>query len=185
MLENYYNKKIKTLTIPFYFNRKLSNLPIGIKKIIFEENIKKGESSKFNQIVDDLPNSVTHLIFGKKFYQSVDNLPNRMTHLIFGHDFSLTVDNLPNRLTHLTFGLCFNRSVNNLPRTLTHLTFGISFFQIANNLPCGLKEIKIEFYKLKLIKKIPFSCRIIDEYGCEFTTSELNDAEQEDYYPKS
>ena len=39
VLEEYYNEKTKTLTIPYKFNEKLKELPFDTKIIIFKEDI--------------------------------------------------------------------------------------------------------------------------------------------------
>ena len=84
-----------------------------------------------------LPNSLTHLKFGKFFNQPVDKLPNSLINLEFGFEFNQSVDNLPNTLTYLKFGQYFNQPVTYqteisqngksptlLPNSLTHLVFG-------------------------------------------------------------
>ena len=48
MLEEYYNKETDTLSLPHNFNSLLKELPLGTKIIIFEEDIKNGQYSKFN-----------------------------------------------------------------------------------------------------------------------------------------
>ena len=143
MLEKYYNKKTNTLTIPLNFNEELKDLPSDTKIIIFEEDYNKREYSQFNQLVDKLPNNLTHLTFGCYFDKLVNNLPNFLKNLTFGDNFNQKVDNLPNILIYLTFGYCFNEKVDNLP----------------NN----LKQLKIFETPVYYLKKIPFGCRIIDE----------------------
>ena len=81
MLEKYYNKKTNTLTIPLNFNEELKDLPSDTKIIIFEEDYNKREYSQFNQLVDKLPNNLTHLAFGCCFNEKVDNLPNNLKQL--------------------------------------------------------------------------------------------------------
>ena len=120
MLEEYYNIKTKTLTLPCDFNKKLENLPLDTEIIIFEQDYKKEKNSHFDQKVDNLPNTLTHLTFGWGFNQLVDNLPENLTHLTFREDFNQKVDNLPLSLTHLTFGFNFNQNVDNLPSNITH-----------------------------------------------------------------
>ena len=51
--------------------------------------------SKFNQPVDNLPNSIVNLTFGEHFNQSVDNLPNSIVNLTFGKNFDKKIDNIP------------------------------------------------------------------------------------------
>ena len=116
MLEEYYNKKTNTLTIPpnFNFNEELKDLPTDVQIVIFDQD-NSIEFSKFNRIVNNLPSSVTHLIFADCFNQSVDKLPESITHLTFGYHFNQKVDNLPKNLTHLTLGPNFYQLVDNLP----------------------------------------------------------------------
>jgi hypothetical protein len=153
MLEEYYDTETKTLTIPCDIDEELTDLPLNVQIIIFEsdhyceEGIEDCEicggyfTSKFNQRVDNLPNTLTQLTFSHRFNKSVDNLPNNLTHLTFGDDFNQLVDNLPTKLTNLTFGYYFNQSVDNLPTKLTNLTFGFHFNQKVDNLPKSLTHL--------------------------------------------
>jgi hypothetical protein len=116
----------------------------------------------FNQPVNNLPNSITHLTFGVYFNQQVDatrkneiftgapknkivfdgdNLPNSITHLTFGVAFDKPVDKLPNSITHLTLGTNFNQPVNNLPNSITYLRFGYCFDQLFDKLPKSIKKL--------------------------------------------
>ena len=47
--------------------------------------------SLFNQEINNLPNSLTHLTFGSYFNQKINNLPNSLTHLTFGYNFNKKV----------------------------------------------------------------------------------------------
>ena len=144
MLEEYYDLKTKTLTLHFYFNEELKDLPVDVKIIIF------GKLSTFNQKVDNLPNNLTHLTFGSTFNQIVDNLPKNLTHLTFGHYFNQSVDNLPSSLTYLTLGMYFNQKIDNLPNNLTHLTIGHCFSQSIDKLPKSIR--KLGFYSCSKIR---------------------------------
>jgi hypothetical protein len=144
-----YNELTKTLIIYHHYEyKKIGNIPEDTKIIIFDED------SYFNEKVDNLPLSLTHLTFGYSFNKPVDNLPKKLTHLTFGVSFNKSVDYLPKKLTHLTFGWYFNQKVDNLPKKLTHLTFGECFNQKVDNLPESL--ISINFgWKFKNIFSIP------------------------------
>ena len=131
---NYKNDNICNLQfIKSEFNQKINNLPNSLTHLTFGNN--------FNQEVNNLPNSITHLTFGRSFNQDVNNLPNSITHLIFGWNFNQEVNNLSNSITHLTFGYHFNQEVNNLPNSITHLIFGVCFNQEVNNLPNSLTHL--------------------------------------------
>jgi hypothetical protein len=119
----------------------------------------------FNQPVDKLPNSITHLTFGNYFDQPVDKLPNSITHLTFGNYFNQPVDKLPNSIIHLTF--CTNYSYySNIPEHITVIKINYKLYKrdyIMNNFPPHIKEIHLDSSNnLKLINKIPFGCKIFD-----------------------
>ena len=88
-------------------------------------NNLKCRDSKFNELVNNLPQCLTYLTFGRHFNQRVNKLPQGLTHLTFGVRFNQEVNVLPQNLTHLTFCVRFNQEVNVLPQNLTHLTFGL------------------------------------------------------------
>jgi hypothetical protein len=192
MLENYYNVETKTFTIPYDFNKELNSLLTDVQIIIFEQDFTKKEYSQFNKSVDNLPNKITRLAFGRYFNQSVNNLPKNLTHLLFTDCFNQSVNSLPNNLTHLTFGYCFNESVNSLPSTLIEIGFWSHCSKIKNNIPnsieflninfnyddkynksienisSNVKEIRINIEdKANYLKKIPFGSKIIVNLGKE------------------
>ena len=114
------------------FNQKL--IPDILEFLSKHQKIKFGDD--FNQLVDNLPNFLTHLKFGWNFDQPVTYqtessqngksptlLPNSLTHLKFGKDFNQAVDNLPESLTHLELEqFSFNKPLNNLPNSIIKLT---------------------------------------------------------------
>ena len=182
-LNIYYDNKSKTLNIPYFHNEELKEIPKGTQIIIFKENYEKQECSKFNKNINNLPDSITHLTLGFKFNRNIDKLPNSITHLILGESFNKDVDKLPNSITHLVFGGLFNKNINNLPNSIMHLTLGYyfnhkidnlptsiisltighDFDKISDNLPVTLKEIKVvREEQVKLIKKIPVGCRVLE-----------------------
>ena len=172
------------------FNQPVNNLPNSITHLILggifnhpvdisNEDSPTGKSSilpnsitflvlggeDFNQPVDNLPESVTELIFGYRFNQPINNLPNGLKTLKFYEhsNFNQPVDNLPDSLTYLHFGDCFNQSIeflpenlkelylgnyydlpiNNLPSSLIYLNTGHGFNQAINNLPSSLKKVEL------------------------------------------
>jgi FNIP Repeat len=94
--------------------------------------------NKFNQPVDKLPLTLTHLTTGDNFNQPVDKLPLILTHLTTGFYFNQPVDKLPPTLTHLTTGRQFNQPVDKLPSTLTSQLDLISNNQLINFHPLFL-----------------------------------------------
>jgi FNIP Repeat len=56
---------------------------------------------------------------GRDFNQPIDQLPPTLTHLTTSHYFNKPVDQLPPTLTHLTLEQDFNQPVDKLPPKLT------------------------------------------------------------------
>jgi hypothetical protein len=81
----------------------------GIKSSWFSY-FKRLIGRRFNQPVNKLPATLTHLTTGINFNQHVNH-------------FNEPVDALPSTLTHLTTGDCFNQPVDKLPPKLTHLNW--------------------------------------------------------------
>lgn len=93
-LNNYYDSKTKTLRLPHNFNSTLSEttIPVGTERIILNENTFK---SKFNCSLDNLPNSITHLILGFSINQPINKLPDSLIFLSLGWEFCSFIAELP------------------------------------------------------------------------------------------
>ena len=98
--------------------------------------------NKFNQSVDNLPNSIINLTFGSNFNQPVDNLPNSIINLTFGWKFNQPVDNLPNSVINLTFGSDFNQTMKKLPQNLKKIIFQNRNYYLEK-IKCQTKHIEI------------------------------------------
>ena len=136
---DYLPQTLKYLKLGNEFYQHVSILPRHLTYLEFSY------SCIFNDTVDDLPDTLTHLIFGYAFNKSVDKLPATLTHLTFGYNFNQSVDKLPATLTHLTFGHKFNQSIENLPNNITHLSLDDNFTKEIHKLPAKLKELKVAF----------------------------------------
>ncbi len=55
------------------------------------------------------------------FNQPVDNLPLSLTHLTFGFNFNQKLNNLPLSLTHLEVNFMFSHKLDNLPPTIKEI----------------------------------------------------------------
>ncbi len=120
------------------FNDELDYKLLNVyKKIIFSnydldnDLFEKYENNNFQGLENIVSN----------FNQSIDNLPSSITHLTFSHNFNQLVDNLPSSITHLTFGYYFNQTVNNLPRFIEYIKLPISYDKKILNIPKRLKKI--------------------------------------------
>ena len=114
----------------------------------------------------DIPNSVTHLTFGKEFNQELKegDIPNSATDLTFGTCFNqeLKKGDIPNSVTHLTFGHDFNQELNILPSGLKSLNL-CKNNQILSNLPFTLEKLIITNYNKDNYIKLPYGCVIYDK----------------------
>jgi hypothetical protein len=106
--------------------------PINDEMIEEMKNYKKiFFGSNYNQPIDNLPNTITHLIFGYNFNQSLDNLPSSIRSIYFdvNNKFIHPIDKLPEGLVELDLSSCinFNNPVNKLPTSLEILKLGCEF----------------------------------------------------------
>lgn len=130
-------------------------------EIFFEEH------SKFNQSIDNLPNSLEILTLPDDYNLPINNLPYSLKILTLGNNFNNSLDYLPNSITHLMIGRgclkyfnasCkFNQPINDLPNSLIELTFSDeSIFQKKlDNLPNSLKKIRLSGYYTGTIENLP------------------------------
>ena len=98
-LDEYWNKDKYTLSIP-YFITKIDYIPKLTKKIKFLNSLTCNQTSIYNILLPELPNSLIKLSLGTNFDSSIDNIQylNNLTHLIFGYKFNKSVDKLPNSM---------------------------------------------------------------------------------------
>jgi hypothetical protein len=165
-----YNDETKTLTIKYEFPSNISN---EIEKIVFHKY------SLFNKKLDNLPQRITHLTFGKYFNQKIDKLPKNLKYLKIGWYFQNEII-LPKNLKYLEIGWCFkneiilpktlkelsltcnNNLINNIPEHIEKIYIWFSnddkYDKKVENLPLTIKEIVIENEKFKDYIKIPFGC---------------------------
>lgn len=104
-----YKVKEKTMYFSNKFNGSLEpyyKLMHCVKVLIFEEDYKNGNYSKFNQLVTLGP-CLTCVQFGYNFNQQLV-LSRYITHLTFSHNFNVPFD-LSKHIVYLEFGRCFNQ----------------------------------------------------------------------------
>ena len=117
----------------------------------------------FNQVLNkqNLGPYLTHLTLGEGFNQPLDSLPKTLTHLIFSSQstFNQPIDHLPSTLIHLELGMAFNKPIDHLPSTLSYLKLGKNFNQNINHLPLliHLDMEDCEFFNKKSIIYLPHS----------------------------
>ena len=172
----YYNNITKTLTIPYDFNEELKDIPNDTKIIIFDENYKNKEFSKFNQEIKEnvLPVSLHTLIFGHTFNQEIKEnvLPVSLHMLTFGWNFDQEIKEnvLPISLHTLGFGFNFNQEIkeNVLPKSIKNICLW-SHCNLINNLPLWIEEVYIIFAEWnekynKEVNNLPITLEKINIY---------------------
>lgn len=179
--ENILPITLTQLTFGYNFNKKKKEkiLPCSLTHLTFGEH--------YNQEINEnvLPSSLTYLSFHccKNFNHQfkINVLPNSLTHF-FPSYYKGTFTNLPDSITHLclwnyekdiSFPNCLstlyvqgNSEVSILPNTIECIIF-YCLSIVVDNLPSSVTKIKlIKFNKenIKLIKKIPYGCKIVDKY---------------------
>ena len=139
------------------WNNIIDELPNSIKYLDL--------SCFFNRPIEKLPSNLENLRFGYHFNSPVKKFPKFLKLLEFGHSFNQPIIELPDSLTHLTFGSLYNQDLNNkLPNYLIKLTISNNYYCPFNNLPITLKIIevtRIAFDNKIVMKKLPWNCEII------------------------
>jgi hypothetical protein len=114
-----------------------------------------------------LPENLIKLTFSGSFNQSVDNLPKSLTDLIFEEysQYDLPLDNLPKNINKITLN-CNHKLINILPQHIEILHIKFSYCDKYNkkidNLPISLKKIIINCSEFqKYLPKINFGTNII------------------------
>lgn len=79
-----------------------------IEKLIYDINIRP----------DKYPDTLRYLTLGENFNQNINNLPNTTTHLTLNMIKYKYINKLPVSITHLTLGENFNQEINNLSSSI-------------------------------------------------------------------
>lgn len=138
-----YIVKDNEMTFLHFFNDSIDKIKIS-KKI---KEIKFDFDSKFNNLIDNLPDHITKLELPKNFFQPINKLPSNLIELDLGNDFNHPINNLPSSIEKLKLSYEFNQSVQKLPANIKE----ISIKEIGNSRRIlqdliayhGLKPIKI------------------------------------------
>lgn len=125
----------------------------------------------FNQVIDFLPEGITHLQLGRRFNKPIMNLPRSLKNLVIAAneiqycDFNQSLDYLPEGLESLTLKLnqVFRLPIDNLPRGMKHLHFICKVFcQPINNLPEDLQTLVIAQFDYNNTHHLPAGLEKVD-----------------------
>ena len=171
-----YHVNNETITFNSNFNESIDKYYKVISKcsiLIFENKVIGNNCvGLFNKNVDNLPISITEILFGYFFDKSVDNLPENLKIICFGRDFNKTLDNLPHTLTHIYFVQTenkFNQPLDNLPINLSYLSTGYNFNLFLDNLPYYLKELVIGESFNQSIENLPILLKKLYIYNPDYS----------------
>ena len=142
------------------FNKILDNKIINdIKKV---KNVYFGKY--FNQNIDNLPDNVKIIRFGKKdvwnlrgcyFDKPIDNLPCHLEELYLGSEFNQNLDFLPYSLKKLHLDRCYEKPLNNLPRSIVELEIGEYYKFPIQHLQVKKLIVPADYLKIPYAERIP------------------------------
>lgn len=138
------------------FNQPLLALPSSLKQLRLGDAFNQAlelsstcleyldmwSNCRFDEPLDQLPDSLLTLRTGQKFNQSLDKLPQSLTSLTLGYSFEQPIDCLPATLRVLRLGSNFNLPIDHLPDSLQILGLGFFFNQKIHRLPEGLQVVE-------------------------------------------
>jgi hypothetical protein len=122
----------------------------------------------------NIPNNVTHIIFGDEFNQEIKYFPPKLKSIKFGssynkpiylpagieevefgNEFNQYIDFLPESIKVLKFGPKFNSNIRSYPPNLETLEFGDDYNKSINNLSPKLKKLVLGFGYNQFIERLP------------------------------
>jgi hypothetical protein len=115
------------------------------------------KNSRFNQQLDNLPQTIRDLTLGYYFNQPLNNLPSTIRNLTLGWSFNQRLDNLPSGIQNLTLDYCFNQPLDNLPSSIIDLTLRFHFNQPLDSLPHGIQNLTLGYYFNQRLDNLPSS----------------------------
>lgn len=141
------NKQYNALS-RLYFNKKypIHDIPAFIKVIIF--------GNMFDNLIDNIPDHIEKIHLGVKFNQTINNLPNSLLYLtLININYNKSLNYLPASIINLTLNSSVLITLNNLPSSLKQMSLGIVYFNytnlnknLENNLPKLLVLLCIDYF---------------------------------------
>lgn len=147
-------KKMKRLVLGKFYDYHVIIFPENLKKLVIPNDYKG--------VIDNLPNSLTELIFTKLSYSS--------------EKFCPTIRSLPDNLNSLIIYGRPLKSITCLPEKLETFCIILQYFPqeklLIENIPIGLKKFIIKIWncknidnnileKIKSLIKLPFGCELV------------------------
>lgn len=137
-------QNIVRLILPYIFNDKLDNIHYLESRNNLDQHINL--LWHFNQYVDNLPNSIRLIHFGKTFNKSINNLPLHLNKLKFSYDFKKPLNKIPKNLKVLKIDYNYDYNLPHLPQSLHTLKLYLGN-NIIDILPETLRVLIIDTKK--------------------------------------
>ncbi|AKI80021.1 putative F-box and FNIP repeat-containing protein [Acanthamoeba polyphaga mimivirus] len=158
---------IKYVVFGFSFNQSIRNiLPCGLIELRLGYN--------FRQSIDDIPNTITKIIFDSEFIPVIHGkIPNNITCLSIGGYFGkIHKKDIPNNIKHLIIGTDYHSKMCEviedsidmiITENVTHITLGWNFDDTIFNIPNGVTHL-ILYQKFNpiIIKYLPSSVKHVE-----------------------
>ena len=99
-------------------------------------------------LIENFPNSLEEIIFGKNFIQPIYKFPNKIKRLVFLHDnYNQDLNNLPDSVKKIRLNKNYNKQILNIPNNLKLIkchynykfTDYLQLYKSANNLNYEIK----------------------------------------------
>jgi hypothetical protein len=140
-----------------YFNCPIKNLPSSIRylhyslhfsiPIFFPKNLEQLIlPDNYNEIVDNLPDTITHLHLGNIFDKKITKLPNCLKYIIFSNNYNndiLCLNSIKHTLQYVELGLNYNLLIHNVFTNILELVVNINYTHHYNYLPKQLKRLSV------------------------------------------
>ncbi|AEQ60474.1 hypothetical protein [Acanthamoeba polyphaga mimivirus] len=160
-------EKIKYVVFGFSFNKSIRNmLPCGLIELRLGHN--------FRQLIDDIPNTITKLIFDSEFIPEVHGkIPNNINCLgIRGYFGKIHKKDIPNNIKHLMIGTDYHSNMCEviedpidmiITENITHITLGWNFDGMVFNIPNGVTHLFLhQKFNPTIIKYLPSSIKHVE-----------------------
>ena len=145
------------------YEHKIDCFPVNLKKLIV--------GNSYNHTLDNLPEGLLSLIC-INFNQPIDNFPNSLINVEFGRDFQQSINLLSDSIKYLNLNVDYARPIYKYPNNLEELIISdigywgdYKFILDFSLLPDSVKNIKIlslqfEFLNIDKINNLPNLTRI-------------------------
>jgi len=153
---------IRIIKFNYAFNQNIPKLPSHIEELYFDGGDSElSQVSLFNKSLSNLSYGIKRLYLNYSFNKKLLNLPESLEYLELSGAFNQSLDFLPNSVKEIHIVhkpgpdgepllSCFNQPLNNLPENLEVLELDcMDFNHPLDNLPKKLKRLELNLYAFR------------------------------------